>query len=299
MLVLADNKKASVAVALLDSVINPLQSSAQLYHMKLSDLADRFDEKYGGMFKFKHLGVGKLKNFVHQNEWFKLTTDENGMYVEQCTPPPKPCGPRPSLDHGFGGGDAVTLPGYVTSSSAVVDESSSDSELEGYNTCRSKIDTPCPSPSMSTYESPIPFGSSLQFSETPWQPASRKGKFVRKKLFSGKSEARNLYNFESIDSSRLEVLMNRPPSKTLKFRSEQEYVNDAVFSLDIVSMWNTPDRQTSYIVIGVSANSSPPHECVGLQEQKRIDAEYQAKFLKDSFSYKPLYRYTEACVDGK
>lgn len=295
MLVLAENKE-SLAVALLDLVINPLQSSAQLYKMKLNDLANRFDEKYGGVFKFKHLEVGKLKHFVHQNEWFKLSSDGGDMYVEQCTPPPKP---RPYLDVGLGGGDALTLPGYVTSSSAVADESSSDSELEGYNTCRSKIDTPCPSPSMSRYESPIPFESSFQFSETPWKPASRKGKFARKKLFPVKSETTNLYNFESIDSKRLEVLMDKPPSKTLKFRSEKAYVDDAIFSLDIVSMWNTPDRQTSYIVIGVSANSSPPHEPVGLQEQKKIDAEYQAKFLKGSFSYKPLFRYTEACFNGK
>ena len=291
-------------MAIIDSVINPLQSQSQLYKMKLSELAARFDEKYGTQFKFKDLGVGKLKTFIQQSAWFKLSPnphDPKDEYVEQCQPPPRK---RPSLDSIFGDADPI---GYVTSSSVVVDDETSDaeSELDGYQTCRSKLGTPRGTPCESPFKrnsavSPVSFGSFINTDETPWQPIpQRKGKGVSRNLFGSKAASRKLQNFETITEDRLKILMSKPPGKALKFNPEQYYDNPAFFTRDIVSMWNTPNRETSYIVIGVVGFSTPTHDLVGLKQPQKIDAVFQDKFLHSNFSYKPPFRYSETTLDGK
>ncbi|XP_072031422.1 uncharacterized protein [Amphiura filiformis] len=297
----AGNKRESLAVAIIDSLINPLRSSRQ-YKMKFSDLAARVDEKYGKEFKFRDLGVGKLKNFVQHSEWFKLSTnpdDPSQMDVEQCQPPPRK---RPSLDPSLGDGNPFLRSGYVTSSSTAAGDDTSDSELDGYATCTSKIVTPCASPfGNDPTNPPLSFNASLNLDETPWHPTphKKKSKHACRDLFGSKSSGKILYNFESIGEDRFTVLLSKPPSKTVKFRSEDVYADQANFTRDLVCMWNTPDRQTSYIIVGVVANTTPPHEHIGLKQPQRIDADYQANFLSDNFSYKPPYRYSETTLGDK
>ena len=248
--------KSKIAVALLANIINPDQSP---HHKKIkfNKLADKFDEKYGSMLKFRHLGVGKLKNFIHKSPWFTVEENVRGeLYVQQIPPSPQH---SHSVDSGLSSGFRKS----------VSSNEDSDSENE-FGTCLPSIsETPFRTPplmSTNRFLDPFKIGNELGFEEC-------------------------------ITADLLEKLLKRPKGKCLKFELESEYLDQRKFTHDIVSMWNTPDRENSYIVLGVAAKSSPPHEVVGLREVKH-DRYYQSLFLEEAFSYKPPYRYSEILFEG-
>ena len=64
--------------------------------------------------------------------------------------------------------------------------------------------------------------------------------------------------------------------------------NKLLFMLDIVSMWNTPQRTCSYIIFGVS--SEMPHELVGLKSDVDDDF-FQTLFEENYFTMCPMFKY--------
>lgn len=82
-------------------------------------------------------------------------------------------------------------------------------------------------------------------------------------------------------------LVGKGESETVKFVSSfSEYISDPeMFSLDIVSMWNTPHRITAYILTGVTNKSELLGETVQTN-QKSISNLFQSAV----FTYTPVYK---------
>ena len=66
--------------------------------------------------------------------------------------------------------------------------------------------------------------------------------------------------------------------------------NKLEFMQDIVSMWNTPKRACSYIILGVCENEQLPHSLVGL-DSAETDLDYQNLFEKGYFTMQPQFEY--------
>ncbi|XP_072031423.1 uncharacterized protein [Amphiura filiformis] len=246
--------KSSIVAILIANIINPNQYP-QGCKMKLSDLASKFEEKYGSQLKFRNLGVGKLKPFLVQSSWFTLHKDASGNDIVEQTAPT----PSPSADSG--------VSGMFRQESVISDDTGS--EREDYDTA---------------HHSP---------SETPFRTPDG---FARKTLNPIALDMEMGLN-EGISAQLLEGLLKRPQSKSLKFVNESEYLDKRKFTCDVVSLWNTPDRQTSYIVVGVCPKSSPPHKRIGVNDIRQ-DKYYQELFYEGAFSYKPPFRYSEILFEG-
>ena len=94
--------------------------------------------------------------------------------------------------------------------------------------------------------------------------------------------------------------LRKEPGDTLIFRvSNDVYKHDPVqFSLDIVSLWNTPDRQNAFIVMGIKRLVSGPHQVVGLKSGSN-HAFYRKLFLQDYFDAQPKFTYRETLHEEK
>lgn len=75
--------------------------------------------------------------------------------------------------------------------------------------------------------------------------------------------------------------------------------NKFKFMLDIVSMWNTPQRINSYIALGIERNDKPPHTLMSLDDDVD-DIFFQALFEDGYFTMRPKFKYHEVrYLDGK
>ena len=92
----------------------------------------------------------------------------------------------------------------------------------------------------------------------------------------------------------IQNLIKQPSSDTLIFRvSDAAYKQDRTqFIKDVTSLWNTPQRGTAYIVMGVQFRSKPPHRLEGLQSPTD-ESVYQSMFQKGLLSNIPEFRYWE------
>ncbi|KAL5014497.1 hypothetical protein ScPMuIL_008767 [Solemya velum] len=72
------------------------------------------------------------------------------------------------------------------------------------------------------------------------------------------------------------------------------------FMLDIVSMWNTPNRIRSHILLGVKSadKAGVGHTLVGLKKHSN-DQYYQSLFIDCLFSSRPKFKYFEVEIDQK
>ena len=74
--------------------------------------------------------------------------------------------------------------------------------------------------------------------------------------------------------------------------------NPHQFMQDVVSLWNTPDRDNCIIVLGVECASSMSHRVIGLKVSSNNDY-YQSLILPDYFTSKPHYCYTQYFYRGR
>ena len=82
-------------------------------------------------------------------------------------------------------------------------------------------------------------------------------------------------------------------------RSEDEYKKDSIkLTLDIVSLWNTPNRDRVFIVIGVKTKATPPHKVVGLCQSRDEDF-FRSLFHSELFQLQPKFSYKEFPYSGK
>lgn len=80
------------------------------------------------------------------------------------------------------------------------------------------------------------------------------------------------------------VLQNGENRDTVFVRSPDIYVkNQLRFSVDVVSMWNTPHRKNSYIILGVSKA-----ELLGIDKSFDVNI-FKSLFQKHYFSQKPVF----------
>ena len=102
------------------------------------------------------------------------------------------------------------------------------------------------------------------------------------------------------ESSFIAGLLNREPSDTLIFKlSADAYKDDYVhFSIDLASLWNTPERERAFIILGVKPLLSPPHQVVGLRSDSS-KAFYDKMFLRRVFDSVPTFTYRELMHNGK
>ena len=105
----------------------------------------------------------------------------------------------------------------------------------------------------------------------------------------------------AMDESLIGDLLSQHPGSTLIFkRSGENYTQDRLqFTLDIVSLWNTPNRDKAYIILGVKPKQTLPHALIGL----RTDT--SKTFYKDLFQWQlftqlpPQFSYREAMYSNK
>ena len=70
------------------------------------------------------------------------------------------------------------------------------------------------------------------------------------------------------------------------------------FMQDIVSMWNTPQRSSSYIILGVCVKDQLPHNLVGIG-MSDSNTFYQSLFDEDYFTMRPNFRYYQVSFKRK
>ncbi|XP_046372210.2 uncharacterized protein LOC124146127 [Haliotis rufescens] len=117
-----------------------------------------------------------------------------------------------------------------------------------------------------------------------------------------KEESTSSGTEEIYNSERFMVrdLLRKDESDVLLFYPDESIYMDgqAIFMQDIVSLWNTPSRHTSSVVIGVCLNQTKPHSVVGVRVRSSDDF-YQAYFNKDHFSMMPNFKYKEVVYQDK
>ena len=97
---------------------------------------------------------------------------------------------------------------------------------------------------------------------------------------------------QDIDLERFKSLLNTPVDRDHIFIPDLNLYqrNRLKFMLDIVSMWNTPQRTNSYIVFGVEESVELPHKLVSLKND--VDDEYfQNLFVDGHFTMRPKFKY--------
>ncbi|KAK3608344.1 hypothetical protein CHS0354_030799 [Potamilus streckersoni] len=105
---------------------------------------------------------------------------------------------------------------------------------------------------------------------------------------------------KSKDVCLFEGLINQTEGRDLIFYPDDEICqsNPCKLLLDIVSMWNTPNRFRSHIVLGVTSGITPSHRLNGLKLNLK-DKDYQQLFKGNEFTSRPLFHYTEVSYNKK
>ncbi|KAK3608306.1 hypothetical protein CHS0354_030756 [Potamilus streckersoni] len=98
----------------------------------------------------------------------------------------------------------------------------------------------------------------------------------------------------------LETLINQQESRDLIFYPSDSFYskNHLRFMLDLVSMWNTPHREKSHIVLGVEVKSPLPHDLPGIKASCTDDY-YHKIFLTTFFTMQPQFTYFEVYFNDK
>ncbi|PVD32604.1 hypothetical protein C0Q70_08046 [Pomacea canaliculata] len=102
------------------------------------------------------------------------------------------------------------------------------------------------------------------------------------------------------DDAVVEHLLNQKEDDLHIFkRSREDYTRNRVqFTIDIVSLWNTPHRQRAYIVLGVKPRIPTPHALIGLRSSTNPEVYYNL-VLNDLFNFKPKFTYREVSCRKK
>ena len=118
------------------------------------------------------------------------------------------------------------------------------------------------------------------------------GKSYAKVLVSGHSKP-------DFEVEKFKNLISTPVDRDHKFISDIEMykANKLSCMIDVVSMWNTPQRTKSYIVLGVEKRKKLPHFLKGLQDDFTDDF-FQEMFSEGHFTMKPKFKYHDIQYEG-
>ena len=95
---------------------------------------------------------------------------------------------------------------------------------------------------------------------------------------------------ERFDICKFQSLICKGSDRDHCFISKKEIYtsNKFKFMQDVVSMWNTPQRTKSYIILGIRENKQLPHDLLGL-EKPESNLFYQKLFHEDYFTVRPVF----------
>ncbi|XP_076456991.1 uncharacterized protein LOC143291170 isoform X2 [Babylonia areolata] len=194
-----------------------------------------------------------FRDFLHKNpSFFNVSTEGNGIVVK-IRKDKKNKDKNKTAERSNGsavgcsgvkdrGGKARTTKCCETADVRVNRESDS----QGWKTieCRHRKGTPTSTPEVSEGVS--------ETGQTPIHPSHARS-LERQKLTPEQSR---IDIERSIDESLIRDLLTEASADTVIFkRSVREYAQDRIqFTLDVVSLWNTPQRDKAYIILGVEPN---------------------------------------------
>ena len=95
---------------------------------------------------------------------------------------------------------------------------------------------------------------------------------------------------ESFDICKFQSLICKESDRDHSFIPKKEIYSNNKFKFmqDVVSMWNTPQRTKSYIILGVKENKQVPHDMLGL-DKPESNLFYQRLFHDDYFTTRPVF----------
>ncbi|XP_064608099.1 uncharacterized protein LOC135472503 [Liolophura sinensis] len=258
----SDNK-ADVIIGMLNSILNP-SCTEQPGEMNLQKLESAFDRLYGSIIEgkkqtFKMITEQPMKKFIQQHpDHFELENRQGNWNVKQCRHVDKT---STAVQSTYIDVSVERDCALVTSTDGVPTNSVVDQQISRENT----------HPEVSVVDD-LPSKS--------WAKVTRNKRTMQSPSVE-------------INRATVDRLLQTSPGPGLILQpSEVVYLeNKALFSLDIVSMWNTP-KISGHILLGAQASTTLPHKVTGLS-QSRTDQEMQELFLAESFDTRPMFRYVE------
>ena len=109
----------------------------------------------------------------------------------------------------------------------------------------------------------------------------------------------NGHSKQDFDVEKFKSLIIAPVDRDHKCISDVDIYkkNKLSFMVDVVSMWNTPQRTNAYIVLGVEKGKKLPHTLIGMQENYTDDF-FQGLFKEGHFTMRPKFKYHEIQYEG-
>ncbi|XP_070208824.1 uncharacterized protein [Littorina saxatilis] len=124
---------------------------------------------------------------------------------------------------------------------------------------------------------------------------------ARSTLASDSRENKTEDFIQDTDDRIMDDILLQQPGDTIIFQASADiYTNDPLqFTLDVVSLWNTPHRDKAYIVMGVTAGQRLPNTVTGLQATG-THAMFQDMFQWQLFQQQsPKFTYREETFSDK
>ena len=144
-------------------------------------------------------------------------------------------------------------------------------------------------------EDPACGSQSVEWSEV----LSKKEKQMKRKKQKEKATSNQEQVKPAQEDPFITKQLNKYPGKNLILRPSGYKQDQAIdFTIDVVSLWNTPNRNRSYIILGVQTRSSLPHQVIGLKYPSSA-ASYHALFLQHLFQSPPKFSYKEVLYFSK
>lgn len=139
-----------------------------------------------------------------------------------------------------------------------------------------------------------------QGDEEDWKVITRKQRSRLAEMKTPSGNETNMFYKDDFNVNKFQSLISKSEDRDHSFNSSA-YVyiqNKFKFMQDIASMWNTPQRQSSFIVLGVSVRDQLPHSFEGL-DSSESDFTYQRLFEDEYFTFRPNFRYYRVYFNTK
>ncbi|KAJ8305815.1 hypothetical protein KUTeg_016360 [Tegillarca granosa] len=302
---------------MLFTILNP-KCSMKPDAMRLSDLRGLFEKTYKNIYRgqhrsFKDIAGKELLSFLNiYYKWFDVSVGKkNEFMVKALVSKKRPNKKRLSSDlDSIKSSERADDTDYQSAMSCVSDIEDWEGNLYSEMQTQSSTETLIDREDLHDFEDTE---EDDDRKSQPWKEVKRKR---RKALTSKQHESlhddASLHRHDESDKNDEDRFTTEEKQCLFKnligkksdcslfiLSSDSCYVNNCFkFMLDIVSMWNTPNRTTSYIVIGVDPKSALPRRLIGIQ-CRRENTFYQELFDSAYFNLRPKFKYFEVEFESK
>ena len=294
----AELTKNEVLIGMLNSIINP----CLLEHppaMHFVHLREKFERIYGQ--PFEKLSSVKLDSFIERNkEWFEKYPVNQKMMVKQIIRHKKRKKSKETQQQclSYDTQDSVEELSEAETEYLPADTASDVDLSFQHNSFASQISS----------DHDMSFFSGAEIAKhdandsddtASWTEVKKKVKPKRRCIGKGNEETTQTELHEDENIVLLKSLFDKENGDNVIFcKSFALYENSPCqLMLDLVSMWNTPGRMRSHIVVGVDANSNPKR-LIGLSQSLPVDW-IRKLFNAKSFTTVPVHRYFDVRMGGK